>query len=235
MEIGGAESAGELVRVAVVDDHPLYRDGVVSTLNGQPDLEVVAQGASSVDALAIAEQLLPDVLLLDVRMPGGGLSCAEMVSDRVPVTKIVMLTVSEDEEDVLEAFRVGVRAYVLKGVAGGELADIVRDVHSGEVYVTPTLASRVLVEMTGVEQKAAKRHRIDTLTSREHQILERVASGDLNKEIAYDLGISEKTVKHYMTNIMQKLHARNRVEAAILAHDAGLGDLASSEEGRRGE
>lgn len=216
------------IRIAVIDDHPLYRHGVVSTLNSDPGMEVVAEGASAMEALTIVESTLPDLVLLDVGMPGGGLSCAATIAERFPVTKTIMLTVSEDEEDVLQAFRAGTRAYVLKGVSGGDLAEIARAVHSGDVYVTPTLASRVLAEMTDTDSNAVSPSGIDTLTERERQILERVASGDSNKEIAYYLSISEKTVKHYMTNIMQKLHARNRVEAAILAHDAGLGEIPSS-------
>jgi DNA-binding NarL/FixJ family response regulator len=112
---------------------------------------------------------------------------------------------------------------VLKGVSGSDLVDIVRSVQAGEVYITPSLASRVLAEMTLPDADTSSPSGINALSTRERQILERVASGDSNKEIAYDLGIKEKTVKHYMTNIMQKLHTRNRVEAAIIAHDAGLG------------
>ena len=176
--------------------------------------------------MKIAESELPDIILLDITMPGTGLRAAANIAVKCPVTKVVMLTVSEDEEDVLEAFRVGARAYVLKGVSSDELIGIVRSVYGGEVYVTPALASQVLLEMSdGGSAKASSV--IDMLSDREKQILERVASGDSNKEVAYDLDISEKTVKHYMTNIMQKLHARNRVEAALLAHDAGLGDYQS--------
>jgi two-component system, NarL family, nitrate/nitrite response regulator NarL len=214
----------EPIRVAVADDHPLYREGVVSTIDANPDMVVVAQGASAAEAVKIAESELPDIILLDITMPGKGLKAAAEISEKCPVTKVVMLTVSEDEEDVLEAFRVGASAYILKGVSAGELTNILRSVQMGEVYVTPALASQVLIEMSdGGTVKSA--NILDILTDRERQILERVACGDLNKEIAYDLKISEKTVKHYMTNIMQKLHARNRVEAALLAHDAGLGDF----------
>ena len=218
----------EPIRIAVVDDHPLYREGVVSTIDAHPDMTVVAQGADAGEAQKIAETELPDIILLDITMPGSGLRAAAGISMKCPVTKVVMLTVSEDEEDVLEAFRVGARAYVLKGVSADELTGILKSVQRGEVYVTPALASQVLVEMSeGGSAKVSKV--IDMLTDREKQILERVASGDINKEIAYDLKISEKTVKHYMTNIMQKLHARNRVEAALLAHDAGLGGYQGSD------
>lgn len=218
-----SELAVESLRIAVVDDHPLYREGVVSTINACPDMTVVAQGENALEALMISKSELPDIILLDIQMPGGGLSAAGEIADACPVTKIVILTVSEDEDDVLEAFRVGAKAYVLKGVSAEGLIDILRSVQSGEVYVTPGLASRVLIEMSAGGQTKT-RNLLDQLTEREGQILERVASGDANKEIAFNLGISEKTVKHYMTNIMQKLHARNRVEAALYAHDAGIGN-----------
>lgn len=216
------------IRIAVVDDHPLYREGVVSTIESHPRMKVVDQGGNAAEAVKIAESMLPDIILLDITMPGTGLKAAAEISAKCPVTKVVMLTVSEDEEDVLEAFRVGARAYILKGVSGDDLTKILESVQSGEVYVTPALASQVLVEMSD-GGPSRENNLLNVLTEREKQILEYVASGDSNKEIAYELDISEKTVKHYMTNIMQKLHARNRVEAALLAYDAGLGGYKGTE------
>ena len=213
------------IRIVVVDDHPLFRQGVVSIVSAENDMEVVADGATADEAIEISKRELPDVLLLDISLPGGGIDAASVISEVCPVTKIIMLTVSEDEDDVLSAFRAGARGYVLKGVSAGELNGIIRSIESGEVFVTPQLASRVLVEMSDASGASQTDTPIDTLTEREHQILAQVASGDSNKEIAYELSISEKTVKHYMTNILQKLHARNRVEAALLAHDAGIGKL----------
>jgi DNA-binding NarL/FixJ family response regulator len=218
------DQAVDPIRIAVFDDHPLYRDGVVSALSTQPGLEVIGQGATAEDAVDFCRKELPELALLDIRMPGTGIAAAAAISSSCPATSIVILTVSEDDEDVVEAFRAGASAYVLKGVSAEELTLIIRQVNAGEVYVPPSLASRVLFELSA-GQSIGSEGPLDTLTEREKQILERVASGDANKEIAYDLGISEKTVKHYMTNILQKLHARNRVEAAILAHDAGLGDV----------
>jgi len=218
-----SETKIDPIRIAVIDDHPLYRQGVVSTLGLESDMEVIGEGSSADEAVSMCQAELPELVLLDVRMPGTGLAAAGEINETCPATKIVMLTVSEDDEDVVEAFRVGARAYVLKGVSAEELTAILRAVHGGEVYVPQALASRVLIDMStksGDDPGGA----IGTLTDRERQILERVASGDANKEIGYDLRISEKTVKHYMTNILQKLHARNRVEAALLAHNAGLGD-----------
>lgn len=214
----------DALHVAIVDDHPLFREGVAATLAAQPDFEVVAQGATAADAVRIAAEHLPDIVLLDLSMPGGGLAAAREIAAAAPVVRIVMLTVSEDEEDVAAALRAGARAYILKGIAARELIGILRTVAAGEVYVTPSLAASLLVEMTGPGRPAADP--LELLTDRERQILERVATGESNKEVAYELGLSEKTVKHHMTNILQKLQARNRVEAALIArgsHGAGAG------------
>ena len=205
----------EPVRVVIIDDHPLFREGVAATLVSGGDLEVVGEGASAADALSLATSLLPDLMLLDLNLPGGGLSAARQVASACPVTKIVMLTFSEEESDVLASLKAGARGYILKGVSGQELRRIVRGVQTGEVYITPTLAAGVLMEMAGSERPS--QNPLNDLTPRERQILEGVASGHSNKEIGRDLDISEKTVKHYMTNVLQKLQVRNRVEAALLA------------------
>lgn len=207
----------EPLQVAIVDDHPLFREGVAHTLGAQPDIEIVAQGESAADALRIAGERLPDIMLLDVSMPGGGVSAVQQIAAAYPVIKVVMLTVSEEEDDVTAALRAGARAYVLKGVAARELARIIRAVATGEVYVTPSLASSLLFELTGGRGGTQPASPLEVLTERERQILERVAAGDSNKEIGAQLHVSEKTVKHHMTNILQKLQVRNRVEAALLA------------------
>lgn len=154
-------------------------------------------------------------------MPGGGLEAARAVAQACPVTKIVMLTFSEEEDDVLRALKAGARGYILKGVSGRELKGIVRAVYGGEVYITPTLAVAVLHDMAAGPVKRGEPNLLDELTPREGQILERVTAGRSNKQIAAELELTEKTVKHYMTNILQKLQVRNRVEAALLAQKAG--------------
>ena len=207
----------EPLQIAIIDDHPLFREGVVHTLGAQPDIEVVGEGESAADALRIVAERMPDILLLDVSMPGGGLNAVRQIAAAFPVVKVVMLTVSEAEDDVTAALRAGARAYVLKGVASRELARIIRSVAAGEVYVTPSLAASLLYELTGGRGPNAAPNPLDGLTDRERQILERVAAGDSNKEIGAQLGVSEKTVKHHMTNILQKLQVRNRVEAALMA------------------
>jgi two-component system, NarL family, nitrate/nitrite response regulator NarL len=209
------------MHVVIIDDHPLFRQGVVQTLSGAAEIEVMAEGSTAEEAVRLASDLLPDILLLDIDIPGGGLAAAQAVAARVPVTKIVMLTVSEEEEHLLAALRVGARAYVLKGVSGRELITILRGVWAGEVYVTPALAASLLVEMTGRSTtfggERPPSSLLEDLTEREHQILELVAGGLSNKEIGQQLHLTEKTVKHHMTNILQKLQVRNRVEAALLA------------------
>lgn len=208
----------EKIQIVIVDDHPLFREGVVYTLQAEADIEVVGEGSNAEEAIRLAQDLLPDLILLDIAMPGGGINAARAIATACPVTRIVMLTVSEAEEDVTAALKAGARAYILKGVSSRELVRILRAVYTGDGYVTPTLAASLLFEMTnsaaGSRQPASL---LDDLTERERQILELVAAGQSNKEIGQQLFLSEKTVKHHMTNILQKLQVRNRVEAALLA------------------
>ncbi len=209
---------GDRIHVVIVDDHPLFRDGVAQTLAASSDIEIVGQGASAEDAVRLTRDLLPDVLLLDITIPGGGLSAAQTIAAAYPVIKIVMLTASEDEDNLTSALRAGAKAYILKGVSARELVSIIRGVFAGEVYVTPGLATSLLMEMTRKPSGARPAiSLLDELTERERQILELVAIGASNKEIGQKLYLSEKTVKHYMTNILQKLQVRNRVEAALMA------------------
>lgn len=205
------------IRVAVVDDHPLFREGVAYTIRSSKVLEVVAEGATAEDAIRIAKDELPDIVLLDVSMPGGGIEAARAIARSCPVVKMIMLTVSESEEHVAQALEAGAHGYVLKGTSGSELVSTMRAVSRGESYVTPGLAARLLTLSKRPPRSAASHSDLTELTRREEQILDHVGRGLTNKEIAKALIISEKTVKHYMTNIMQKLHVRNRVEA-ILAY-----------------
>lgn len=209
------------VRVAVVDDHPLFREGVAQLLNASEALNLVAVGGSRDDAVRIVKEITPDVVLLDIQLPGGGLEAARVIAGLQAGTRIVILTASEEEDHVSAALEAGASGYVLKGISGGELVRTVQAVHNGDTYVTPDLAARMLkrINRRTVEKKVEKD--LFALTPREEDILDCVAVGQTNKEIAIRLNIGEKTVKHYMTNIMHKLQVRNRVEAALKAKQRG--------------
>ena len=204
------------IRIAVIDDHPLFREGVTFTLRSASDIEVVAEGGTATEAVQIAITHTPDLMLLDVTMPGGGIAAAREIRRNCPAVKTVMLTVSESEHDVGAALQSGVNGYVLKGSSGTELLHIVRAVQNCELYITPALAARLLAQTKQPAVDSRKDPDVGTLTYRENQILQLLLLGLMNKEIAYSLKLTEKTVKHYMTELMQKLKARNRVEAALI-------------------
>ena len=207
----------DLISIIVVDDHPLFREGVVMTLLESGKFNVVAQAGNKDEAIRLAELHLPDLMLVDVSMPGGGIETAAELAERVPVVKVIMLTVSEQAKDVQAALKSQARGYILKGVASDDLIAILTDIHRGESYISPNLAANLLMRSNEETEKEA----VDDfdLNSREKQILEKLAVGMSNRDIAVDICLSEKTVKHYMTNIMNKLHVSNRVQAAIKAHE----------------
>lgn len=210
------------IHVVIVDDHELFRDGLANILSSEEDIDVIGQGGTGKEAIQLARDLLPDIILLDLDMPNGGLNAARVIAEQFPVIKIAVLTASESEDHLIDALKVGSRAYILKGVAARELVRIIRAVHSGESYVPPALAASILVEMDEEGRSASQPPTpFDELTDREREILEKLAEGLSNKEIGEQLYLSEKTVKHYVTNILQKLHVRNRVEAALFALKSG--------------
>ena len=207
------------IRILLADDHPMFREGVAHSLGSEADFEVIAQAASGEEAVELARRLSPAVALLDVTMPGiGGIEAAARIAAAVPGVRIVMLTVSEDKDNLLAALKAGAHGYVLKGASASELRDIVRSVAVGEAFVTPALATRLLVEFS----RPRERDPLSELTQREVDVLELVSLGSTNREIAERLHLAEKTVKHYVTCILQKLHARSRTEAALIAVQHGL-------------
>jgi two-component system, NarL family, nitrate/nitrite response regulator NarL len=214
-----------VIEILVVDDHPLFREGVVNSLQAMEDFKVVGETATGQEALALALALMPDVVLLDVSMPGwNGIVTAEKIAMACPATTIIMLTASEDKDKLLAALKAGARGYVLKGVSAKELADVIRSAHAGEVYVSASIASEILVSLT----KGKAPDPLQELTDREHEILQLVGTGLTNRAIGERISLSEKTIKHYVTNILHKLQVRNRVEAALYASKHGLTDLTNT-------
>ncbi len=207
------------IRVVVIDDHPLFRSGVVRTLAEEPDIIVAGEGASAQDAVDLVARHKPHVALLDISMPGNGIVAAQTIAGTNSDVKIAMLTVSENDQDVMKALEAGACGYVLKGVGGPELIAMVRGVASGESYISPSLAARLLVAMKSSAQTPTPQSALASLTDREDQILRLVSKGLSNKEVGRELDLQEKTVKHHMTSILQKLKARNRVEAAVIARE----------------
>lgn len=205
-----------LIRVVVADDHPLYREGVARTLAAAEGLAVVAEAANAEEAEAAVMAHHPDVVILDISMPGDGLEAARRILAARPQTRVAILTVSEDPANVRGALDAGVLAYVLKGIGGEELVRVVRALAAGSSHVAPELAARML-RSPGRVRRDDPSARLAALTKREEDILRLVARGLSNREVATELGLQEKTVKHYMTDILGKLGVRNRVEAALLA------------------
>lgn len=208
------------LRIAVVDDHPLFRAGVVRSLEENERLAIVGEGGTCEDAVRLAAKSAPDIILLDISMPGGGIAAAREIAERWPEIAVVMLTASESGEDIMTALRAGARGYVLKGVGSSTLIEILEGIAEGESYVSPSLAARLLTEMQGSNSKPSEENPLEQLTAREDEILRLVAAGLSNKEVARQLDLQEKTVKHHMTRVLAKLHARNRTEAALILRRA---------------
>jgi two-component system nitrate/nitrite response regulator NarL len=210
----------ESIEILVVDDHPLFRQGVVHALSAEPAFTVVGETASGEEALSLVRTLLPDVVLMDINMAGwDGIVTAEKITIACPATAIVILTSSEDKDKLLAAFKAGARAYVLKGVSAQELARVVRSAAAGESYVSQSIAAEMLLSLTKVPAPDP----LQELTERERDILSLIGNGLTNRAIGEKIFLSEKTVKHYVTNILQKLQVRSRVEAALLANRSVAG------------
>jgi len=208
------------IRIAIVDDHPLLREGVARSLVDTGEFTVCGEGATTEDALRLAREAGPEMLLMDLSMPGGGLTVLANIKQEFPALKIVVLTVSEALEDVTAALNSGVEGYVLKGVGSRALAGILRDVQAGDTYVPPVLAARMLASLKSAFEAPGPSNPISALTAREREILDLVSNGRSNKEVARELFLQEKTVKHHMTSVLSKLKVRNRTEAAMLLHNA---------------
>jgi len=209
------------VRVLLADDHPLFRDGIASLLAAR-NYVVVGQAGNGAEAVQLVEELRPELVLMDIRMPGlDGLNATRLIQAAHPDIKIVMLTVSEEDDDLFEAIKCGAVGYIQKSLDSSKFFDLLDSVLRGEVGMTPILASKILRDY-GRRQRPSPQPATEELTPREHQVLELVAQGATNAEIAVQLIISENTVKFHMKNILQKLHASNRAEVVAYALRSGL-------------
>ena len=220
-------AVSERIRVLVADDHVLYRRGLEMVLGAEDDIEIVGEAGDGTEAVARAVDLLPDVVLMDVRMPRrSGIEACSDIKSAVPSAKIVMLTISDEESDLFEAVRAGANGYLLKDVPGEDIAEGIRAVVGGQSLISPSMAGALLAEFTELSKRSAEpRVPVPRLTERELEVLRLVARGMANKDIATTLFISENTVKNHVRNILEKLQLHSRMEAVVYAVREKILDL----------
>src|SRR5258707_1906169 len=213
----------EPIRTMIVDDHALFRRGLQMVLEGEPDIDLVGQASDGAEAVEKAAESLPDIVLMDIRMPrSSGIEAARAMKEAAPSAKIVMLTISDEEEDLFEPIRAGASGYLLKDIRLDELAGSVRAVHGGQSLINPSMAGKLLTEFATLarrdaEEEPAKHAPAPKLTDREMEVLRLVARGMNNRDIPKELFISENTVKNHVRNILEKLQIHSRMEAVMIA------------------
>jgi DNA-binding NarL/FixJ family response regulator len=213
----------EPIRTMIVDDHALFRRGLEMVLAAEPDIELVSEASDGAEAVEKAGETLPDIVLMDIRMPrSSGIEACRALKDVVPSAKIVMLTISDEEEDLFEAIRAGASGYLLKDIPLDEVADTVRAVDGGQSLINPSMAGKLLTEFATLARREAASEPPEQvpapkLTDREMQVLKLIARGMNNRDIAKELFISENTVKNHVRNILEKLQIHSRMEAVMVA------------------
>jgi DNA-binding NarL/FixJ family response regulator len=211
------------IRVLIADDHALFRHGLEILLSDEDGIELVGQACDGAEAVRMAGETVPDVVLMDIRMPKtSGIEAARLMRAAVPSAKIVMLTISDEEEDLFEAIRAGASGYLLKDIPLDEVADAVRSVYGGQSLINPSMAGKLLTEFATLarreaEEEPTKHVAAPKLTEREMEVLRLVARGMNNRDIAKELFISENTVKNHVRNILEKLQIHSRMEAVMIA------------------
>ena len=223
-----AKTESETLQVLIVDDHALFRRGLQMVLEQETDIDVVGEAADGQEAVQKAQELMPDVVLMDVRMPRrSGIEAAGEIKELLPHAKILMLTISDEEADLYEAIKAGASGYLLKEISIEEVADAIRSVWAGQSRISPSMASKLLTEFAAMSKRADERRQVPAprLTEREMEVLTLVAEGLNNRDIGQRLFISENTVKNHIRNILEKLHLHSRMEAVVYAVREKLLDI----------
>jgi DNA-binding NarL/FixJ family response regulator len=211
------------IRVLIADDHPLFRDGMHGLLDSVVETEVVGEATTGAEAIAQAKTLQPDVILMDIKMPGiNGIEATREIVAASPHISILMVTMLEDDESVFAAMRAGARGYVLKGASQAEILRAIRAVANGEAIFSPGIAQRLLGFFSAA-RSSIPAPVFPELSARERELLTLMAQGRTNQEIAAQLGLTLKTVQNYVSNIFSKLQVVDRAQAVIRAREAGLG------------
>ncbi len=212
------------IRVLVVDDHALFREGLGLIISNQPDMVVVGQAGDGLEAVHKAMELQPDLILMDIQMPGmDGIEATRQIKKELPATTVVILTVRDDEEKLFEAIKSGAQGYLLKTMQSPDLIDMLRRALAGEVAIPPRLAGKMLEEFRRLSQfEPHEKDENVEISPRELEVLNLVAQEKTDKEIALALSLSVNTIKTHLRNILAKLHVSGRKEAARLAKDKGL-------------
>jgi DNA-binding NarL/FixJ family response regulator len=221
----------ETIRVMVADDHALFRKALKAVFEDETDIDLVGEANDGEEAVTMAAELVPDVILMDVRMPKLlGIEATRQISAAQPATKIVMLTVSDEEEDVFEAIKAGASGYLLKEVDPTEIAEAIRQIQGGHSLLSPAVASKLVSEFASISKRSDERAQRPSLTDRELEVLRLAADGLTNRQIGRRLQISENTVKNHIRNILEKLHLHSRMEAVLYAVREELIDLGGTGE-----
>jgi DNA-binding NarL/FixJ family response regulator len=212
----------ESIRVLIADDHPLFRDGMRGLLGSLPDMEVVGEASSGEQAVELAGELQPDVILMDIQMPGiNGIEATRAIARESPSVGVIVVTMFEDDDSVFAAMRAGARGYVLKGADQDEILKVIRAVAAGEAHFGPEIARRLMGFFSA--PKPTPSEAFPELTAREREVLDLIAKGRNNQEIARHLYLSTKTVRNHISNIFTKLRVADRAQAIVRAREAGLG------------